>query len=649
MQQPPQPRQRQPENENLTPLRNGQGQLRIMPKISIIVPIYNVEDYLEQCLDSILSQPLRDLEVICVNDGSPDGCLAILKEYAQHDKRVVIIDQANQGASAARNNGLAAATGEYTLFVDPDDWLVIDSLPPLYEKASRTSADLIFFNYSSVNEKTGRRTANKNRAAVLRAHAGATFTPEYLAEAVFDLSAPIWSILYKTDFIRKNKLRFSNLRLSEGFLFYLRAFFAAETVLCLEEKVYIHRVGMQSSATKNIGKSFNDLFNAFYESEEFLKKNHLYKRIQIAFLQSRINLIANWVSRVGPRKHLEYRKTARAFRRYIKTNYDADVIKELHFPSIFHKITVKMVCKVFIKNVLTHIKRIFKIKKGVEKSRKIPTLQYRQNQFGCLIISRNFFKLKDKGFVNRYLSMFKNIPDYFAVKFSPALPLYQEHLERLNASNEICWRYTRRFGSIQKTTVYHDANGELRFKREILNEKGFIETADLIVYAEPERGLIQGAVLQKYLRAIKNRETLMHELKKFIDFVFTRFQLENSPLLDPVAFDAGPHNCILTKDGDYVLFDLEFKFKGGLDKSYALWRIVYHTIQKTFSPFSVYEDLCALYGVEPNWDHWERIDSINHEGLWAEPSATEQKIIFDRYFLKKKDVDSYLQEVGCAQ
>ncbi len=93
-----------------------------MPKISIIVPVYNVEKYLRECLNSILSQTLEEIEVICINDGSPDNSLAILKEYAQKDARIVIIDKQNEGVGKARNDGIRAATGEFIAFMDSDDY-----------------------------------------------------------------------------------------------------------------------------------------------------------------------------------------------------------------------------------------------------------------------------------------------------------------------------------------------------------------------------------------------------------------------------------------------------------------------------------------------------------------------------------------------
>ena len=96
-----------------------------MTKISAILPVYNVEQYIKDSLDSIINQTMDDIEIICVNDGSLDNSLQVLEEYAQKDARIKIISQENQGQGIARNNGLKIANGEYITFIDPDDWLML--------------------------------------------------------------------------------------------------------------------------------------------------------------------------------------------------------------------------------------------------------------------------------------------------------------------------------------------------------------------------------------------------------------------------------------------------------------------------------------------------------------------------------------------
>ena len=125
-----------------------------MVKISIVAPVYGVEKYIHQFLDSIEKQTLREIEVILVDDGSPDNCPQILDEFVQKDSRYKVIHQKNAGVSMARNAGLAQATGKYVYIVDSDDWLVENALEELWNEAERTNADLIYGDYYL--EKEGR-------------------------------------------------------------------------------------------------------------------------------------------------------------------------------------------------------------------------------------------------------------------------------------------------------------------------------------------------------------------------------------------------------------------------------------------------------------------------------------------------------------
>ncbi len=112
------------------------------PKISVIVPVYKVEPYLRKCLDSIVNQTYRNLEIILVDDGSPDNCGAICDEYAAKDERILVIHQANAGVSAARNAGLDVMTGEYINYVDSDDWLELDTFEYLIKLVEKYDADV---------------------------------------------------------------------------------------------------------------------------------------------------------------------------------------------------------------------------------------------------------------------------------------------------------------------------------------------------------------------------------------------------------------------------------------------------------------------------------------------------------------------------
>ena len=125
------------------------------PKISVIIPVYNVEKYLRECLDSVVNQTMRDIEIICVNDGSTDNSLDILKEYATKDDRIIVINQTNGFVGSARNNGLKIARGEYIQFVDSDDYLELNACETAYKYALLYNVDVVVWGYKNFPKKVG--------------------------------------------------------------------------------------------------------------------------------------------------------------------------------------------------------------------------------------------------------------------------------------------------------------------------------------------------------------------------------------------------------------------------------------------------------------------------------------------------------------
>ena len=116
-----------------------------MVKVSVVIPVYNVEDFLEECLNSIVNQSLKDIEIICVNDGSKDKSLEILNSFAENDDRFTVIDQENQGHAVATNRGMELAKGEFLYLMDSDDILGLTALEETYEYAKLKNADFVIF------------------------------------------------------------------------------------------------------------------------------------------------------------------------------------------------------------------------------------------------------------------------------------------------------------------------------------------------------------------------------------------------------------------------------------------------------------------------------------------------------------------------
>lgn len=173
-----------------------------MFKISIIVPIYNVEKYLARCIDSILIQTFEDFELILVNDGSTDNSGKICEEYKCRDKRIKVIHKENKGVSSARNTGIKNSLGEYIYFIDPDDWIEKNAIETLYKLAKKENYDLIQFKYIVNDKDKNRIYVNKNENV---------FTDEnllkmtLLGKNIFS----VWSKFIKREFILNNNILFN--------------------------------------------------------------------------------------------------------------------------------------------------------------------------------------------------------------------------------------------------------------------------------------------------------------------------------------------------------------------------------------------------------------------------------------------------------
>ncbi len=188
--------------------------MNIHPKVTVIIPVYNVAAYLPQCLDSVIAQTLDDIEIICVNDGSKDESLAVLNEYAAQDSRIKIIDKANAGVSAARNDGIAAAQGEYIAFLDGDDFLEPDCLEKVYATAVSGNFDTVVFKHNLIDG---------NKKTVWNNSEFGCFDEDKL---LYTFSAVIWNKLYRTAFLREKQIGFPlGLKIAEDTIFSLMCFF----------------------------------------------------------------------------------------------------------------------------------------------------------------------------------------------------------------------------------------------------------------------------------------------------------------------------------------------------------------------------------------------------------------------------------------
>lgn len=256
-------------------------------KFSIIVPVYNVEQYLEQCLESLQAQEYKDYEVICVNDGSTDGSREILKAWESRMPQMRVIDRENGGLSAARNTGLEAATGDYVLFVDSDDWVESTMLSRL--AASIDNEDMICF--------ACQRTDNEATDALPEEQtSGWDYYNRHALEARKIPFVCVWQRCYRREFLEENNLFFHEGILHEDNEFTPRACLKAKTVKVIPNVLYNYRVRPGSIMTTRglrskeclilIGNELSDLFSKETNIDKTVIYQALTQCYQMAFVDN---------------------------------------------------------------------------------------------------------------------------------------------------------------------------------------------------------------------------------------------------------------------------------------------------------------------------------------------------------------------------
>lgn len=243
-----------------------------MPKVSILIPIYNVESYLSKCLDSVLAQTLNDLEIICINDGSTDNSLEIIKEYVKKDKRIIVLNKKNTGYGDSMNLGLRKATGEYIGIVEPDDWIEPEAFAELYGLAESNKTDVVKANYYKFRGNDPEFVVKEISDYGTKVIKKSDHVFDY-----FKFAPAIWSAIYRRAFLLENDIRFLPTPGASyqdlGFSF--KCWVVAKQLAFTSKPYYHYRLDNAGSSVNTAGK-MHCVVDEYKSIEQFLRDRDLY-------------------------------------------------------------------------------------------------------------------------------------------------------------------------------------------------------------------------------------------------------------------------------------------------------------------------------------------------------------------------------------
>lgn len=298
-----------------------------MPKVSLIVPTHNVEQYLVECMESITNQTLEDIEVICINDGSTDGSLSILQSYADKDKRIIIVDKENGGYGIGMNIGLEIATGEYIGIVEPDDFVPVNMFGNLYDIAKGNNLDFVKADFYRFERATnGDMFLTYNHLSKKEEDYNVVFNPSETPEAIRWIMNT-WSGIYKREFLNKWNIRHNETPgasfQDNGFWF--QTFVFATRAMIIDKPYYMNRRDNPNSSVKNMQKVF--CVNVEYDhiKDVLIEHPETWNRFKSYYTLKRFHNCLTTLRRIDNSCKLDY---VNRFSKEMKRAYQLDEIDE---------------------------------------------------------------------------------------------------------------------------------------------------------------------------------------------------------------------------------------------------------------------------------------------------------------------------------
>ena len=396
------------------------------PKISVIVPVYNVEKYLPKCLDSILCQTFSNIEIICVNDGSTDNSRKILEEYKNKDSRIIIVDKKNGGLSSARNAGMKVAKGEFYSFIDSDDWIDSSMLEKLYKNITSLDTDISIcavHQFDEANQKIDDSNPYYTLEYFDSSFDNKSFSYKETKPFIMDVCVMAWNELYRRSLIDKCKAEFPDGLIFEDGPFFFSIFFKTQKVSIVREFLYYYRVNRIGSIIQKAGKKFLHIIDVAEIMYNKIKDLPDFDDIKYIFFRKKVEDFIYRFEHLNPKYKSAFVK---------KMKKESSLVNENIFPPYMVKGRFKYNYFLF-KNLKTgsilyyefqkyRIKSMYKLMEILYKEDGVYFLKYKQYIFRFKKSPKVFdiYYSDDK----IYVRIFRKIKFDFVFKFS--------ELEKLN-------------------------------------------------------------------------------------------------------------------------------------------------------------------------------------------------------------------------
>mgnify|MGYP005809625071 FL=1 len=314
-----------------------------MVKISVIIPVYNSEKYLERCLKSVIYQTYENLEIICVNDGSEDNSLNILEDFKKKDERVKIFSKENTGLSDARNHGIDKATGEYISFVDSDDFISLTLYDDFVKILNHTGQNVDIYNFNAYAIRQDKKSLFDDLFFDIKDWKN--HTSLYAIHTIKDSRRPFsgnfgaYNKIYKTDFLKNNNIWFESRVIFEDQPFYIKTFLRANSIIVNEKPYYMYFKRTENNIMNTLSNKTFDIFKVINIVDGEVKNSKFYEYLKYALLQHKYTTLSYmFFETVDDKKEEFYDEMKKILLDTKNENFDIEIASKLRGYPIYQDI-----------------------------------------------------------------------------------------------------------------------------------------------------------------------------------------------------------------------------------------------------------------------------------------------------------------------